>query len=259
MSYDINKLLLEYVPQEGLILDAGCGCFHFSNNLRGNGGKVTTIDIFISDVAEAKRNNFILASVENLPFKDNSFDFIYCLSVLEFIKDDTRVISEFQRILKPGGNLVFTVPTSRSAFRWLRELEILFGVYRWPQFNGKHYRYYTRADIRKLVGNKFTQIDIRGYSYNFLPRLCGFLISVSRLKSILRFLRLHMPLAGMIGKIGKKSPGKSTMYVRPDEARNINTQKNGDSNHLWDKFELFSDVSWHYVVALRDSTKGLSG
>ena len=255
----MHKSLLKHVSREELVLDAGCGCFQFSNNLRKHGRKVTTIDVFNCDIAEAKRNNFLLASIESLPFKDNSFDSIYCLSVLEFVTDDTSAISEFQRILKPGGNLLFTVPTSRSAFRLLRGLEVACGVYRWPQFSGKHYRYYTRGAIRKLVGDKFAQIDIWGYKYNFVPRLCGFLISVSRVMSILRLLRLRTLPERVIRRVSKKSPSISTTPRIPDEASNIDAQENGGSDRPWGKVEFFSDMSWHYVVALKNNMKRLPG
>jgi len=251
MKYREYKSLLKYIPQEGLILDAGCGCFHLSDNLKKYGKKITNIDIFIPDVAETKRNNFLLASAENLPFKDNSFDFIYCWSVLQFIKDDTGTINEFHRILKPGGNLVFSVPTRRSVFKLLRELEILCGVYRWPQFNVKHHHYYTRGDIRKLADKKFVQIDIQGYGYNFVPQLCGFLISMSRVVSILRLLRLYTPLKRIKRRISKRSVSNKTTHGKLDEAKDVNTKINGTSNRLWGKFDFISDLSWHYIVALK--------
>ncbi len=45
-----------------------------------------------------------------LPYKDETFDFISALDVLEHIKDDDLAASEICRILKKNGILVLTVP-----------------------------------------------------------------------------------------------------------------------------------------------------
>ena len=256
MSYRVDKSLPKYIPSEGPILDAGCGYFRFSNYLKKYDKKAICIDIFIPDIDEAKRNDFLLASVENLPFKDNSFDFIYCWSVIQFIKDDTRTVNEFHRILKPGGNLLISVPTSRSVFRLLRELEILCGVYRWPKFNVKHHHYYTRGDIRKLVYEKFIVTDIRGYRYNFVPRLCGFLISISRFMTIFRLLRLYALLNRIKRRINKRNVSNNTTHKNLDEETNVNVQINGTFSRLWDRFEFISDLSFHYIVTLKKQEYG---
>ena len=44
----------------------------------------------------------VLGFVENLPFKDNSFDFVIASHVLEHSKDPVKFISEIQRVSKAG-------------------------------------------------------------------------------------------------------------------------------------------------------------
>jgi SAM-dependent methyltransferase len=46
-----------------------------------------------------------------LPFEAASFQTIVCNSVIEHVDDDTRVVAEFGRVLKPGGVLLFTTPS----------------------------------------------------------------------------------------------------------------------------------------------------
>lgn len=46
--------------------------------------------------------NFKKGYVENLPFEDNSMDFIYCAQVLHWTNPQ-RAISEMMRVIKPGG------------------------------------------------------------------------------------------------------------------------------------------------------------
>ncbi|MBL4575366.1 MAG: class I SAM-dependent methyltransferase, partial [Opitutaceae bacterium] len=42
---------------------------------------------------------------EELPFKDNSFDLIFSLVVLEHVKDPFTAVREMERVLKPGGSI----------------------------------------------------------------------------------------------------------------------------------------------------------
>lgn len=49
--------------------------------------------------------------ITNIPFEDNSFDFILCNHVLEHIIDDKKAISELSRVLKKeSGKLLVSVP-----------------------------------------------------------------------------------------------------------------------------------------------------
>ncbi len=52
----------------------------------------------------------ICADLIKLPYRDESFDFVSALDVLEHIKDDKSAISEISRILKRKGIAVITVP-----------------------------------------------------------------------------------------------------------------------------------------------------
>lgn len=45
-----------------------------------------------------------------LPFNDNSFDHVICFNTLEHIYDAFDSVKEIQRVLKPGGQAIITVP-----------------------------------------------------------------------------------------------------------------------------------------------------
>lgn len=83
----------------------------------GPNGKLVTIDIepkMIERVnqkiaAEGLTNiEARIASVYDLPFDTESFDLIYMIAVINEIPDIPRALSEFHRVLKPAGKLVFS-------------------------------------------------------------------------------------------------------------------------------------------------------
>ncbi|APY07852.1 SAM-dependent methyltransferase [Winogradskyella sp. J14-2] len=63
----------------------------------------TTTDLR-SPIADVK------ADICNLPFKDNSYDVIFCNHVLEHIPDDIKAMQELYRVMKPGGFGIFQIP-----------------------------------------------------------------------------------------------------------------------------------------------------
>jgi SAM-dependent methyltransferase len=57
-----------------------------------------------------KKHHPLCGDLVNLPYRDQSFDFVSALDVLEHIKDDKLAISEISRILKKNGIVLITVP-----------------------------------------------------------------------------------------------------------------------------------------------------
>ena len=59
--------------------------------------------IRINKKIQPKQNVGVVASAEYLPFKNEVFDRIVMLEVLQHIKDKKRALEEIKRVLKPGG------------------------------------------------------------------------------------------------------------------------------------------------------------
>src|ERR1700757_2241567 len=99
------------------ILDLGCGHGRSLIELavRASMGHVVGADppeLMVEIAAQrnralikAERVEAVLASVESLPFPDESFDKVLCVHVLYFWKDLDASILEVVRVLKPGGRL----------------------------------------------------------------------------------------------------------------------------------------------------------
>ncbi len=53
---------------------------------------------------------------EDLPFKNNKFDYVYCYTVLEHVANVKKSISEMIRVLQPGGGLFICTPDYRQFY-----------------------------------------------------------------------------------------------------------------------------------------------
>lgn len=97
------------------VLDAGCAAGWYTQQLVNRGAKVTASDISPEMVAATKRRVGGTAEVlclnleEKLPFDNQSFDLIVSSLVLHYVKDWSKTFSEFRRILKPNGRLLFSI------------------------------------------------------------------------------------------------------------------------------------------------------
>jgi 2-polyprenyl-3-methyl-5-hydroxy-6-metoxy-1,4-benzoquinol methylase len=102
------------------ILDAGCGTGGNLDLLSSLGCDVTGLEME-PDAAEIARSKsgkavYIGSLPDQIPFADESFDLIVLLDVLEHIEDDIGTLASLTAKLKPGGNLLITVPA--FSFLW---------------------------------------------------------------------------------------------------------------------------------------------
>ena len=58
----------------------------------------------------------------NMPFEQNSFDFILCNHVLEHIIDDTKAMKELFRVLNLNGTAIVQVPINQNSKKLLKTI-----------------------------------------------------------------------------------------------------------------------------------------
>ena len=94
-----------------VVLDIPCGDGRASYAFRKRGAEIVALDLFPEfmkiDGIEAKFADLS----EQLPLDDASVDYIICQEGVEHISDKVAMFREFNRVLKKGGTLIFTIPS----------------------------------------------------------------------------------------------------------------------------------------------------
>jgi len=90
-----------------------------------------------------------IVDLQQLPFGDKTYDFIFASHVLEHIPDDRRAISEIHRILRPNGMAVLPVPIySGKTVEFSEPDPNEFGHVRAPglDYFDRYERYFAKVD-----------------------------------------------------------------------------------------------------------------
>lgn len=162
LSLERHRLLWLYLKNETDFFTAPLKVLHFAPEqaFYKRFRKLKNLDYTTTDLNSPLAD--VKADICNLPFDDDSFDFILCNHVLEHIPDDTKAMQELYRVLKPGGTGIFQIPQDLSrattfeddSITDARERAKIFGQY-------DHVRVYGRDYFDKLrsVGFVVEEVD----------------------------------------------------------------------------------------------------
>lgn len=108
--FQLCQYLVKTFKLKGKCLDVMCGRGEHSKALNDLGLEVHCIDMS-PKAAEAfplRKTRLSVSDVNlsDLPYKNNSFDVIFCKSAIEHVNAD-HLVSECYRVLRPGGKVIF--------------------------------------------------------------------------------------------------------------------------------------------------------
>jgi SAM-dependent methyltransferase len=92
----------------GIVLDIGCGEKPYRDYIAPLANRYYGIDYPGSPHKKSLVNVFSVAG--RLPIKDRSVDTIFSAAVLEHLEEPFEAIKEFNRVLKPNGCVIATIP-----------------------------------------------------------------------------------------------------------------------------------------------------
>lgn len=117
----VSKIRRENKKKEVKIVDVGCGEKPYKNLFSPFAKHYVGVDIEGTDVD-------VIASAENLPFNENSFDIALSFQVLEHLENPEKSIREIRRVLKKGGVVFASThgiwnyhPNPSDYYRWTQD------------------------------------------------------------------------------------------------------------------------------------------
>ena len=161
------------------ILDVGCGSGQLAEYCKDvDSSSYTGLDInsiyllkrrLESDFKEA---NFLVANGQYLPFKDASFDWIFCIDVFEHFPDQELAAIEFRRMLRERGGVFLSIPNYSNICGLVKIYEERLGGCprnTWAPFGSWRLQeleqFMTTTKVKKLFSKAgFKKLKVIGYN-----------------------------------------------------------------------------------------------
>lgn len=162
------------VPPGSRVLDLGCA-FGFGTRLLERRYRTYGHDLSEAYIERARRRSarsvFTCGPADEIPYPDGYFDAVLLLDVLEHVPDVSGVIEEVDRVLRPHGELIVSVPN--RGLLWRLDSLNLYGALLGPRAPAPtddpswqlkpHHEHFTAAELRRLFESHF-QMQFVAYS-----------------------------------------------------------------------------------------------
>lgn len=137
-----------------VLLDVGCGSGQDVPYYVSQGADAYGIDISEEEIKIAKEfgiGNFVVGSMNALPYKSNSFDVVTSVYALQASDDVPQAMSEMVRVLKPGGTLLIL---TKHPFRNLLESHV----------NDGNSHYYEKRMVTSYIFERSIKLSEPGHT-----------------------------------------------------------------------------------------------
>ena len=129
---DLNEACVEAILAAipgGTVLEAGCGRGYLAQRLTEVADMVTATDIVMGEgLPRHDRITYQEASVESLPYANDSFDTVVCTHTLEHVQRIAPALAELRRVARE--RVVIVVPRERP-YRYSFNLHLHFFPHPW--------------------------------------------------------------------------------------------------------------------------------
>lgn len=188
------------VEEGAMALDVCCGTGDWAISLAeeiGTSGEIIGLDFSENMLSVAKQKKeehnikqlqFIHGNAMEMPFKDNTFDYVTIGFGLRNVPDYLTVLQEMYRVVKPGGKVV-CLETSQPELIGFRQLYYFYFRFIMPAFGrlfAKSYKEYAwlhesaknfpdKKELKKMfLEAGFSKVDIKSYTGGVAAMHMGF-------------------------------------------------------------------------------------
>ena len=152
--------VLARVPAGQDVLDVYCGSRPYEDLLPER-SRCTGLDI------DDRYGTADVVSQDFLPFPDASFDLVLCIEAFHYVPDPAHALAEIERVLRPGGRVIITVP-----FVWQYNRTILEHRYTGPEL-AELLRDWDGVEVVENGGHAVTWATLTGRMLDMLHRALG--------------------------------------------------------------------------------------
>jgi SAM-dependent methyltransferase len=148
----LDRALSYFVGRSALAVDVGCGSGRNLEIPARHSGRVFGLDSSPTAVKLAAGRGFTVlrADGDAIPLATSSAHLMAALDILEHMDDDMATLTEFHRVLRPGGHLLLAVPANR--FLWSEHDEAL-----------RHRRRYIASELHIKLNHSVFEVLKRSY------------------------------------------------------------------------------------------------
>lgn len=191
----INNLM----PQQGHLLDIGCGLGSFLNLAIKNGWRVTGIEPQESAAEYCKKHLGIkphVGTIEEIEFRPGSFDVVTAWDVWEHVHSPVEFIDRCVALLVPNGLLALSIPNASGY-----PARIFRGQWRYVMFT--HLNYFTMPYVSRLMTERGMHFQCADHTIK----------AQSLLQGVSALLPFSLDTERII-RLGRKSGSESNEYRR---------------------------------------------
>ncbi len=131
------------LPPAALVLDLGCGAGTYTRLLGRLGYRVIGLDYSVTSLARAVtadgvcKASYLAGEAYSLPFKDEAFDLVVCVGLLQCLGTPERALYELARVLRTGG--IVAVEAANELSLILLARRVLGMMFRRPRILARPY------------------------------------------------------------------------------------------------------------------------